>query len=112
MSGWVGDPQHLHFAVNKSVSRKARKVVYEEILLTGEVVSSQTEVPLTCSLLNSDQPRCTDEELRCITPLHFLDFVVISVTTRKTQSYTRKKSLLEKVRLHFLHQIIVNNLLA
>ena len=27
----VGDPQHLHFAVNKSVSRKTRNGVYKEI---------------------------------------------------------------------------------
>ena len=53
----VVDPQHLHFAVNKSVRRKTRNVVHKEILLTGEVVSTQTEVPLSCSLQNSDQPR-------------------------------------------------------
>ena len=47
----VGDLQHLHFAVGMNVSRKTNNVVYEEILLTGEVVSSPTEVPLSLSLL-------------------------------------------------------------
>ena len=75
-------------------------------------MSTQTEVPLTCLLLNFDQPRGGVEEQRCITPLHFLDFNVICVTTRKTQSYARKKSLPGKVDLNFLHQIIVDNLLA
>ena len=28
----VGEPQHLHFEVTKSVSRKTRKVVHKEIL--------------------------------------------------------------------------------
>ena len=28
----VADPQHLHFAVNNSVCRKIRNVVYKEIL--------------------------------------------------------------------------------
>ena len=73
----VGEPQH-HFAVNKSVRRKTRNVVHKEILSTGEVVSTQTEVSLTCSLLNSDQPRGGVEEQRSITPLHFLDLDVIS----------------------------------
>ena len=68
-------------------------------------MSTPTEVPLTCSLLNFDQPRGGVEEQRCITPLHFLDFDVISVKGRK-------KSLLGKVSLCFLHQIIVNNMLA
>ena len=54
---WAADPQYLHFAVNNSVSRKTRNVVYRKILLTVEVVSTQTEVPLRCSLLNSAQPR-------------------------------------------------------
>ena len=44
--------------------------------------------------------------------LHFLDFDVVCATTRKMQSNARKKSLLEKVSLDFLHEIIVNNLLA
>ena len=47
-----------------------------------------------------------------MTPLHFLDFDVISVTTRKMQSYARKKCVLIKVSLNFLDQIIVDNLLA
>ena len=45
-------------------------------------------------------------------PLHFQDFDVISVTTWKTQSSAKNKSLLLKVSLDLLHQIIVNNLLA
>ena len=53
----VGDPQRLHFAVNKSVSRKNRKIAYEEILLAGEVVSTPTELPSTCLLRISDQAR-------------------------------------------------------
>ena len=52
----LADLQHLHFAVNNSVSRKTRNVVYKEFLLTGEVVSIPTEGTLSCSLLNSDQP--------------------------------------------------------
>ena len=56
-TSWVGDPQHLHLAVNNSVSRKSWNVVYIEILQTGEVVSSPSEVPLICLLLNSNQPR-------------------------------------------------------
>ena len=40
-----------------SLCRKARKVVNKKILETGEVVSTQTEVPLTCSLLNYDHLR-------------------------------------------------------
>ena len=56
-ASWLGDPQHLHIAVIKSVRRKTRNVVYEEILWAGEVVSTPTEVPLTCLLVNSDQPR-------------------------------------------------------
>ena len=40
-----------------------------------------------------------------MTPLHFLDFDVIS-------AMTRKESLLGKVSLEFLHQTIVNNLMA
>ena len=55
----VGDPKHLHFAVIKSVSRKTRNVVYKEIIRTGDVVSTPTKVPLTCLLLNSDQPKGT-----------------------------------------------------
>ena len=108
----VGDPQNLHFAVKKSDRRKTRNIVYMEILLICKVVSTLTEVPLLCSLLNSDQPRGGAEEYCCITPLHFLYFDVISVTTRKTQSYARKKELLGKVSLSFHHQSIVNNLLA
>ena len=53
----VGDSQRLHFAVDKSVRRKTRNVVFKEILQTDEVVSTPTEVPLECSLQNSDQPR-------------------------------------------------------
>ena len=75
-------------------------------------MTTQTVVPLTCSLLNSDQPRDGVVVQRCITPFHVLDFDVISVTTRKTHLYARKKSLLGKVSMIFLHQIIVNNLLA
>ena len=75
-------------------------------------MSIPTEVPLTCSLLNSDKPMGAIDLYRCMTTLHFQDFDVISVTTRMTQSYARKKSLLVKVGLNFLHQIIVNNLLA
>ena len=44
--------------------------------------------------------------------LHFLDFAVISVTTRKIHLYVRKKSLLGKVIINFFHQIVVNNLSA
>ena len=87
----VGDPQNLHFAVNNSISRKTRDVVYKEILQICEVVSTPTEVSLSCSLLNSDQPWGGVEEYRSIAPLHFLDFDVISVTSRKTQLYARKK---------------------
>ena len=43
----------------------------------------------------------------CITPLHFLNLDVISVTTRKTQSYARNKSLLKNVSLNYLHQILL-----
>ena len=75
-------------------------------------MSALTEVVSTCSLLNSDQPRGGVEEQRCIAPLHFLDFDVIILTTRKTRSYVRKKSLLGKVSVNFLHQIIACNLLA
>ena len=75
-------------------------------------MSTQTEVPLTCSLLNLDQTWGADEEKPCISPLHCLNLVVISVTSRKTQSYARKKILHGKVCLNFLYQIIVNNLLA
>ena len=75
-------------------------------------MSTPTEVPLTCSLLNFDQPRGAIDLQRCIAPIQFLDFDVISVTTWKTQSYARKKSLLGKVNFNFLHKIIVNNLLA
>ena len=53
----VGDPRHLHFVVSESVNRKTRNVVYKEFLQTGEVVTTQTEVPLTCSFLNSSQQR-------------------------------------------------------
>ena len=53
----VADNQHLHLAVSYSISRKTMNVVYKEILQTGEAVSTPTEVPSTCSLLNSDQPR-------------------------------------------------------
>ena len=74
------------------------------------VVSSQTEVPLT--LLNNDQPRCGDEEERCMTPLHFLNFDVINATIRKTQTYVKKKSLLGNIMLNFHQYMIVNNLLA
>ena len=52
----VGDHQYLYFALIISVSRKSRNVVYKEFVWTDEVVSTPTEVPLTCSLLNSDQP--------------------------------------------------------
>ena len=48
---------------------------------TYKVVSTQTQVSLTCSLVNSDQTRGA---MRFITPLHFLDFDVIIETTRKT----------------------------
>ena len=68
-------------------------------------MSTPTEVPLTCSLLNSDQPRGAIYLYRSMTPLCFPDFDVISVTTEK-------KSLLGKVSLNFLHEIIVNNLLS
>ena len=44
--------------------------------------------------------------------LYFLDFAVISVTTRKTESYAIRKKVLGKVCLNFLNQIIVNNLLS
>ena len=57
MASRVVDTQHLHFAVSNGVSRKTRNVVYKEILEAGEVVNTPTEVPLTYSLLNSDQPR-------------------------------------------------------
>ena len=70
-----------------------------------------TEVPLTCSLLNFDQSRSAVEERCCIAQFHFLDLDVDSVTTRKTRSYARKKSLLGKVSLFSLHLITVNNLL-
>ena len=43
-----------------------------------------------------------------MTQLHFLDIDIVSVTTRKMQSYTRMKWLLGKVGLNYLHQIIVN----
>ena len=43
-------------------------------------MSTPTEVPLACSLLNFDQPKGAVEEQRYVTPLYFLDFVVISVT--------------------------------
>ena len=66
-------------------------------------------MPLTCSLLNSDQPRGAIEQQRCIAPLHLLDFDVLSVTTKKGQPYARNKLLIQKVSLNFLHQIIVNN---
>ena len=140
-------------------------------------MSTPTEVPLACLLLNSDQSRGAVQEKPRIAKLHFLDFVVISVTTTKTQLYfpvgresrcnlsiqiesskattcrlhpsllggrdcwlphdfgcwtllaarwwsgvdnnntttqlyARKKSLLGNVCLNFLHQIIVNNLMA
>ena len=53
-------------------------------------MSNPTEVPLTNSLLNSDESRGAVEELHCMTPLHFLDFDMFSVMIRKTQlrSYT------------------------
>ena len=54
-------------------------------------MSTPTEVPLICLLLNSDQPRGAIDLQSYITALHFLDFDVISVTTRKTQSYAWKK---------------------
>ena len=69
-------------------------------------------MPLTCLLLNSDQPRGAVDEERCKTPLHFLDYDVVSVTTRKTLSYAKDKLLLGKVSLAFHYQIIVNALLA
>ena len=75
-------------------------------------MSTRTEVPLTCSLLNSDKPRGSIDLQLCIAPLHFQELDVLSVPTRKTQSYARKKSLLGKLSLCFLYQIIVNNLLA
>ena len=71
-----------------------------------------TEVPLTCSLLNSNQPRGGAKEQRCIAPLHILNFDVISVLNRKTLSFARKKSLHGKASLGFIYQIIVNNLLT
>ena len=74
-------------------------------------MSTTTDEPKTVSLLKSDQPISAVEEYRCIKPSHFLDFDVINVTTRKTHSYTKKKSS-SKVSLNFLHQIIVNNLIA
>ena len=54
-------------------------------------MSTPTEVPLSCSLLNSDQARGAVEDKRCIIQLSFLDFDAISVATRKTLSYARKK---------------------
>ena len=32
MESRVGDPQHLHFAVNKSVSRKTGNIAFEEVI--------------------------------------------------------------------------------
>ena len=58
-ASWAVDPQHLQFAVFIDICRKTWNAVYEEIILTGEVMSTPTKVPLTCSLLNSDQPMCT-----------------------------------------------------
>ena len=75
-------------------------------------MSILTEVLLICSLLNSDQPRGAVEKKCRITPIHFQDFDTISVATRKTESYAKKKSVHRKVGLYFLHQIIVNNLMA
>ena len=39
---------------------------------------------LVCLLLNFDQPKGAVEEEHSIAPLHFLDFDVNSVATRKT----------------------------
>ena len=75
-------------------------------------MSIPTELSLTCSLLISDQPKCAIDLLCCIIPLHFLEFEVISVMTRKIQSHAWIKSLLKKESFDFLHQIIANNLLA
>ena len=47
---------------------------------------TQTEVPLACSLLNFDQPIGELDVYRSMAPMHFLDFDVICVTTRKTLS--------------------------
>ena len=79
----IAIPQHLHFAVNNSVSRKTRNVVYEEILLTVVVVCTPTWLQLACSLQNSDNPMGAIEECRCMASMHFLDFDRISVTTRR-----------------------------
>ena len=58
----VEDRQNFNFAVNKSVSRKTRNVVYREIQSACDIVSTPTEVPSICSLLNSDQPKVGVEE--------------------------------------------------
>ena len=86
-----------------ALAKRLGLLFIEKILLTGEVVSTPTEVPLTSSFLNSDQPRGGVVEKRFITSLHILNFDVISVTTRK-------KSLLIQVCFNFPHQIIVNKL--
>ena len=75
-------------------------------------MSTKAEMPSTCSLLNVDQHRGAVEERRCIAPFCFLHYDVFSVSSRKTLSYARKKSLHEKVILDFHHQIIVSYLLA
>ena len=108
----LADPQHHQFIANNSASRNTMNVVHKEIQYTGEVVSTPTEVPLTCSLLNSEQPRGAIDLKRCLAPLHFLNLDVISVTTSRTQSFARKKSLVGIVSLCFPCQNIVIHLLA